>query len=215
VNLQPIWVIIHVFQDQLSQIQLGQTVRMVTPTRQTVLGKISNLGTVVDPEQRTLAVRVVSENNAGLLKPGMFIQAAIVTGQSQQGHLIIPNSALIDDAGKTLVYVKQGNAFIPTTVQLGKRTAQAVEVLDGLYPGDQIVITGVTQIHAQALLSQNTAKAQKESGSTTTQSPEAGSPPGYDWLTLGGGILLGFATALLGFGGWRWLRRRPSRPGRR
>jgi cobalt-zinc-cadmium efflux system membrane fusion protein len=208
VNLRPIWVVVNVFQEQLPQIKLGQNVQITTASGQAAFGKISSIGTIVDPTQRTLPVRIVSENTTGLLKPGMFARAEIVTGKSGSGKMVIPNSALVEDAGRTLVYIKQGNAFIPTPVQVGAKTAEAVEILDGLYPGDQIVSIGATQIHAQALLSRNTASAKE--ASAPQDSPEKKEQP-MAWTPILIGILIGIGGALISFWLWALLQKRSRR----
>lgn len=206
VNLSQVWVILNVFQEQIPQIRLGQTVRMTTPANQAVSGEISSIGAVVDPNQRTLPVRVVSSNPGGLLKPGMFVKADIITGQSGGSRIVVPIAALIEEGGRTLVYVKQGNRFLPTSVQVGQRTSEEAEILDGLYAGDQVVIQGARQLQAQARIAGNAAgAAETETQQTPTESQ------GNNWLSMVMGIGIGLGLAALSILLWQVFSRRRIR----
>lgn len=201
VRLRPIWVIVDIFQEQLSQIRIGQSVAIKTPSGQVIHGDISSIGTIIDPEKRTLPVRVVTDNPTGELKPGMFVTAEVVVGQTGGSRIVIPASALIEDNGRNLVYVQYGNYFQPATVQVGQRTSEQVEILDGLYEGDQIVIQGASQLHAQSLLASKTQKA--------TVTDEHDEKPASNSLSLFLGILIGVGLSiLLGVLGWFLLLKR-------
>lgn len=201
VNLSPIWVVVDVFQEQIPQIRTGQQVRLQTAARQTIQGEISSIGTVVNPDNRTLPVRIVSSNVGGLLKPGMFVKAEIVTGQSGGKQIVVPSSAVIEENGQTLVYVKEGNTFQPVYVRIGSRTSETLAVQDGLFPGDLVVIQGAKQLYAQRVLGAH------EAGETDEHSTEENSPGSDLWLGIGIGLLVAGA----GIFAWYLLRKRPRR----
>lgn len=152
VNLNPIWVMVDIFQEQIPNVKQGQEVLIATPSHQNLRGKISSVGTVVDDSTKTLHVRIVTENPEGILRPGMFVQAQIVIGSKDKQTLIVPDSALVKDGDMRFVYIKNGNFFKPVAVKTGVEVAGDVEVLSGITLNDQIVLRGAQQLKAEAML---------------------------------------------------------------
>lgn len=193
VNLHPIWVVLNVYQEQIATIKVDQSVSMVTPDGFKVSGNISSIGAVIDSEKRTLPVRVVSDNLSEHLKPGMFVKADIVIGQSDSNSIVIPASALLEEGSQPVVYVKEDNAFIATPVKIGQKTAEQVEVLSGLQYGSEIVIQGAKQIQAQGILAGDSQPAIKE----THEHEKAEKAPVSMWMwVLIGLFLLGLVVYL-------------------
>lgn len=152
VNLNPIWVMVDIYQEQIPNVKQGQEVVITNPSQQSARGKISSIGTVVDDATKTLHVRIVTENPNGVLRPGMFVQAQIVIGSKDKQTLIIPDSALVKDDNRTFVYKKVANSFKPVDVKTGLAVAGDVEILSGITPGDLIVLKGAQQLKAEAVL---------------------------------------------------------------
>lgn len=152
VNLNPIWVMVDIYQEQIPNVKQGQEVVITNPSQQIARGKISSIGTVVDDATKTLHVRIVTDNPSGVLRPGMFVQAQIVIGSKDKQSLIIPDSALVKDGDHTFVYTKVGNSFKPVPVKTGLVVAGDVEILSGITLKDQIVLKGAQQLKAEAAL---------------------------------------------------------------
>lgn len=152
VNLNPIWVMVDIYQEQIPNVKQGQEVVITTPSKQSLHGKISSVGSVVDDATKTLHVRIVTENPEGLLRPGMFVTAQIVIGSKDKQTLIIPDAALVKDGSRSFVYVKVGNNFKPREVKTGQDVADEIEILSGVTTEDQIVLVGAQQLKAEALL---------------------------------------------------------------
>jgi multidrug efflux pump subunit AcrA (membrane-fusion protein) len=60
--------------------------------------------------------------------------------------LTVPRSALLDSAGGIFVYVVNGEFYLRTPVKVGARSADFVEITEGLYAGDSVVVTPVEQL---------------------------------------------------------------------
>lgn len=90
------------------------------------------------PDTNTFRVRVDLPENATDLYPGMFVDVAFVTGETQR--LLMPVAALVERSEVTAVYVQRedGNLVL-RQVRVGHRFDDQVEVLAGLDPGDVIV----------------------------------------------------------------------------
>lgn len=188
VNLSPIWVIVDVFQEQIPLVKIGQPVKLTTAAGKTLLGKISNIGSTVDPEDRAIHVRVVTENRSEELKPEMFVTAKIVVAQSKQQQIIVPPSAILDDNGRSLVYVQYGNQFQPVPVKTGYRTSDEVEILDGLFEGDQLVIHGAKQLRSQSVLIAGGLKEKPAEHDHKERAQESPAPLSIQTLLLGIGV---------------------------
>jgi membrane fusion protein, heavy metal efflux system len=153
VSLGQVWATAQVYEKDLSRVQAGQSVAVVTQSYpgKTFKGRISSLDSTINPETRTLAVRAVLDNPGGLLKPAMFATLRLTTGSRAQPVTVIPRSAVLDVEGKQVVYVQNGDAFEPTVVTLGQSDGSWIEVKDGVFPGDKVVSERAFQLRAQAL----------------------------------------------------------------
>jgi membrane fusion protein, heavy metal efflux system len=200
VGVSPVWIIIDVFQEQIPTIQLGQSVRILTAANVAVNGVISSIGTVVDPATRTLPVRIVSSNESGVLKPGMAVTAEVVTGASAGNKIVIPSSALVEESGHPIVFVKNGNNFQPVNVTVGQRSFDTIEITSGLFVGDNVVTRGARQLYSQSLLSASAQNSTQGHGTTSAQSNGMQLIPVF----LGGTVL----GLLLGLGAWFFFRKR-------
>ena len=193
VSLSPVWVVLDIYQNQINQIYLGQVVRLKTSSNVFISGKISSIGTVVDSSTRTIPVRIVSDNSGNILKPGMAVNAEIILGKQVGTSIILPTAAVIDDNGKSVVYVKTGTtSFQPVNVSVGQGAIGQAEILSGLYEGDQVVVQGAKQIHAQTLLVNASGSANEELSNTVVTKNDKN-----DWLPIWLGIAIGLALAVL------------------
>jgi len=108
-------------------------------------GRIESLGRTVDPQKRTVWVRARISNAAALLKHEMAVEVRIATGRRQDG-LLVPVSALVDDEGVRVIYVKEGNRYERRPVRVGTINYQSAEILSGVVAGEEVVTTGAYQL---------------------------------------------------------------------
>ena len=79
------------------------------------------------------------DNTKGLLRPGSFARAEIVT-DSGQDSLVVPGSSVLVFAGiEKVITVKEGKA-LEQPITTGRRTGESVEVLSGLTEGEPVVV---------------------------------------------------------------------------
>lgn len=152
VNLDPIWVMVDVYQEQIPRVKLNQQVTITTPSREVLHGTISSVGSIVDEDTKTLHVRIVAQNPKGILRPGMFVEAQISTGDGDKKALVVPESAISTFKEKPYVFVQHENHFEPKFVTVGSHSDELIEVTDGLKEGELVVTSGAAQLAAQALL---------------------------------------------------------------
>ena len=113
-------------------------------------GRLVTVGAVVDPATRTIPVVFELDNPGGVLKPGMFAKVSVFTGETVRAPAV-PESAIVDDGGKPVVFVmKGGESFYKRSVRLGIRSGGYVQVLDGVGEGERVVSRGAYEIKLSA-----------------------------------------------------------------
>lgn len=152
-NLSTVWVMAAVNEKDLANVRRGDAVHVTTQgLGHTVLhGTVAMLGDTVDPQTRTLPVRIVVQNIGTSLRPGMFATAAIDEGATRQA-LFVPEGAVQDVNGFKAVFVATGNSdFSVRAVRLGEHKGDMVEVLEGLSAADRIVVDGAFMVKGELL----------------------------------------------------------------
>jgi RND family efflux transporter MFP subunit len=107
----------------------------------TFYGKVILISSVVDPETRTVQVRTEVANRDGRLKPDMFANVEIVSA-AKDTAISIPLSAVLDDGGRSVVFVADGDEYKKKDVTLGIKSEDRVEITEGLAEGDKVVVKG-------------------------------------------------------------------------
>lgn len=151
-NLDHVWVILDVFERDLSRVERKQEVRFVVDAwpDTTFLGTIDWVGTMVDVDARTLEVRLVVDNPEHKLKPGMYGRADLGAKAGAPGlNIVVPAAALQDVEGRTSVFVEKNGKFEAREVTIGLRTAAEVEVLSGIGIGEAVVVEGAFTLKSE------------------------------------------------------------------
>lgn len=130
----------------LSSLRIGQPLEFSTdavPNR-TFRGKVQFINPAADPVSRSVKVVAHVPNEDEALRGGLFVKGRILTGL-RRNVLQIPKAALVDwdpTRGQGDVFVVNGDRAERRTVRTGPTTADAVEVTQGLQPGEQVVTRG-------------------------------------------------------------------------
>jgi cobalt-zinc-cadmium efflux system membrane fusion protein len=141
-DLSKVWVMAHVFDTDLGAVHLGDIAR-VTGAGRTLSGKVDNIAAEVDPNTRSVAVRIVVDNPGEFLKRQMYVAVSIEDRQQSQGLLIPVSAILHDDENLPYVYVEQADgSFARAHVNVGYRSGDRYSILSGLRPGQRIVTDG-------------------------------------------------------------------------
>ncbi len=114
-------------------------------------GRLVHIGTRVDPQTRTLPIRFELPNPEGVFRAGQFANVYLETQRTQEG-VAVPESAIVLDNGRPLVYVLlTGEAFQRREVELGIRDNGWVEVLAGVQAGERVATRGAYAIKLASL----------------------------------------------------------------
>lgn len=143
-DMSTVWVLVNVYQNQLSYIHSGDSVSVTTDAYPTTFhGRISYLAPAVDPNTRTLQARIVTDNPSEKLKNEMYVTATVVAGTIPNAITVPVASVLRNTENQPFVYVQTGATdFARRMVQTGETQDGSTEILSGLSPGDKVVADG-------------------------------------------------------------------------
>ncbi len=129
------------------QLSVGRPVRVEVeayPGR-TFGGDLTRVSPSVDVESRTFTVEASIPNPGGVLKPGFFAKASILTG-TERNVSFVPEEAVVSFAGIVKVYVVAADKAEERRVVTGQRTEGWVEVLEGVKPGETVATSSLSQL---------------------------------------------------------------------
>lgn len=155
-NLSTVWVIAQVYEKDLSQLRTGSGASVTTDAYPGRLfrGHVTYIDPNLNPQTRTVPVRVELENPGWVLKIGMYVNAAFGSlGNAESTSPVIPSSAVqkIDNRELVFVATDKPNVFILRYVRVGTETNGKYVVLEGLQVGDRIVNDGSFSLRAEWL----------------------------------------------------------------
>lgn len=121
-------------------IESKQQVKLVTSRNEVLDGFVVKVQKQLAQGETEVIVGVTTAGTK--LKDGEFVSATISVPRNE-AVTVMPASALLRAAEGTFVYVVNGEAYYRTAVKLGSEANGKIEVTDGLYPGDQVVVKPV------------------------------------------------------------------------
>ena len=109
-------------------------------------GKVKSVDSRVDPATRSIRVRALLPNPKRLLKPGMLMLVELLNNPRQA--ILIPEEGLLPEGDRQYVLkIAPGSSkAVRQEVKIGGRRPGAVEVIDGLAPGDLVVTHGSLKV---------------------------------------------------------------------
>jgi membrane fusion protein, multidrug efflux system len=136
-------------------VHVGQPVRVSTRAHPelTFHGKLTRINPSVDPTSRTFQVETVVPNERGLLRPGGFARASIVT-RADAKAAVVPMESVVYFAGVTKIFVvENGKAHSYSGVKTGKEGRGWVEIE---IAGDRLPETALVVTTGQSSLADGT-----------------------------------------------------------
>lgn len=158
-DLSKVWLIVDVFERDIAR--LSEDMRAIArfehlPGR-VFEGDIDYIYPELDPQTRTLPVRLRFDNSDGVLRPGMFGSVSLTPNESRT-VLTVPSEAVIRTGSAERVILKTGEGtFRPRLVTAGLRDSFGeggrTEILQGLGPGEEVVASAQFLIDSESALS--------------------------------------------------------------
>lgn len=155
VNLQDMYVEASVPETYLNMIKTGTDVIVELPAiNQQFEGKVKQVGSFINPDNRTFQVEVTIPESGGLVKPNL-IATVRLNDYTAENAIVIPENAIQKNSmGESVVYTfEQENDSIGIAkrviIETGYNQDNLVEVTSGLEPGAQVIIQGSRNLRDQ------------------------------------------------------------------
>ncbi len=155
VDLTSMWLELSVPEDSVHSLKIGDPVEATFNAFPEVIvrGQLTWLSSSIDEQSRMMKARAVVPNNDLLLKNGMFGQVKIVPKRNLEG-LQVPASALQHYNGNPYIFVKLANDLYEIRrVVLGGKNNEVAEIMEGVLPHEEIVITRSFTVKSEFLKS--------------------------------------------------------------
>ena len=147
-QVQPVKIVINISESELSKIKKGMPaeVRFDTYGDELFHGVITMVSPTVDVNSRTFGAEVTVQNPDNRILPGMFGRVKLNLGVAE--HVVVPDMAVVKQpgSGNHYVYVYNDGKVSYNKVELGQRLGDAYELLSGVDPGSQVVISGQSKL---------------------------------------------------------------------
>jgi Cu(I)/Ag(I) efflux system membrane fusion protein len=154
-DLSSLWLIAEVQEQDIGAIAPGQRVHatFVAFPGRTFEGTVEFIYPSLSAETRTARVRIVMPNPDGALRAAMFANVEF-DGAVRGGPVVsVPNSAVLDSGTRQVVLIARGEGrFEPRQVHLGVRGDDWVQVVNGVKPGERVVVGANFLIDAESNL---------------------------------------------------------------
>ena len=141
-DLTSVWILCDVYENDLKNVHIGETadITLTAYPDTKYVGRINNIGPILDPNLRTAKVRVQVANPGLLMRVGMFVTATF-HGQKKVENASVPAPAILHLHDRDWVYVPAGgNKFRRVEVKAGNALPDKMqEIRDGIKPGQEVV----------------------------------------------------------------------------
>jgi cobalt-zinc-cadmium efflux system membrane fusion protein len=152
-DLGTLWLVAHAFERDAVRVTPGTPARVTLAAYpgQTFTGRVTYIGRQVEPQSRTIPVRIELPNPRQALRPGMSATAWLQLSTAGQSVVAAPVAALQRVRDRWVVFVpKSARTFEIRPVGRGRDLQDQVEILSGVQPGETVVVDGAFLLKAEA-----------------------------------------------------------------
>ncbi len=134
----------------LARVRMGQKVRVrVDGLEASGEGRVDYLGHVAEERTRMAEGRVFLPNPDGQWRPGLFGSVRIVL-EEEEVKAALPVEAVFRHEGREVVFIEEEKrTYEPRPVRIGRRDSATVEILEGVKPGDKVVVKNAFVLKAE------------------------------------------------------------------
>jgi membrane fusion protein, heavy metal efflux system len=154
-DLSTMWMIANVIETDAPAYKLGQDVEVTVPAypRTIFKGRVTTLGSIIDPNSHRQLVRSQIDDPQHLLRSGMFASFVIRVGDAMHSLAVPANGVVREGDGTMTVWITGDRRhFVKRTVKIGMQQDGWDQVLEGLEPGETVVTDGAVFLSNVLLL---------------------------------------------------------------
>jgi Cu(I)/Ag(I) efflux system membrane fusion protein len=159
-DLSKVWVLVDIYEDEFPWVQIGdQALMSITalPGR-TFQGTLSYIYPYAESRTRTIKVRMEFDNRELLLKPDMFADVTI-DASAVSDAIAVPSEAIVRSGIREQVFIQRApGKFEPRAVSLGVSSEGWTQIVEGIEPGELVVVSAQFLIDSESKLREAAAK---------------------------------------------------------
>lgn len=131
----------------IGKIKVGAQARIIVDIfpGETFEGTVQRIDAGFEPETHAFEVFVLLQNPDLRIKPNMQASLYVGLGDSQE-VLVVPRRAILGGVGNFFVFVRDKDTFEKRSIAMGITAGDRVEILEGVFPGEQVVVQGNYQL---------------------------------------------------------------------
>jgi cobalt-zinc-cadmium efflux system membrane fusion protein len=140
-DLTTVWIVCDVYENAMASVRMGEPadIKLTAYPDKVIKGRVSNIGSILDPNIRSAKVRIEVPNPGGMMRPGMFATATFFSSEKYT-FTSVPASAILHLHDRDWVFLPSQGKFRRIQVTSGAQLPnQMQEILTGLQPGQQVV----------------------------------------------------------------------------
>ena len=147
-DLSTVWLVAEIPELNAGGVAVRQSVEAEVPAfpGESISGRLSFVSATLNPDSRTVRVRMNLANPHGKYKPAML--ATMTLHDKVQRERVVPVTALVREDNQEHVFVKRGaDTFILRQITAGEQFGDTRVVESGIAPGEKIVIDGAFHLN--------------------------------------------------------------------
>ncbi|MDE5925021.1 MAG: efflux RND transporter periplasmic adaptor subunit, partial [Muribaculaceae bacterium] len=142
-TINPVKVVVNVNESEFARVKMGMPASLTLESYgdETFSGKVTMIAPTVDQASRTFGLEITVPNPGGRILPGMFGRVQLDLGHARRA--VVPDKAVEKQrgSGNYFVYVLRDGKVSYSQVQLGRRLGDRYEIIEGVEPGAQVVVS--------------------------------------------------------------------------
>lgn len=152
-DLSHVWIIADAFGNEGQNFRPGMPARITLPGRGMAFdARLESVLPQVNPSTRTLQLRLETDNKNLVLRPEMVVDVELKGSAPER--LSVPADSVVDSGTSRRIFVERGDgSFERREVKTGQWFADRVEILEGLAPGEKVVVSGAFLVDSENRLS--------------------------------------------------------------
>lgn len=140
-NMKDVWIWANVFESDISKVKQGYDAKVTTLAYpgKVFSGKVNEISSVLDPDNKVMKIKIALPNPDMLLKPEMFTSVTITNSENKQA-VSVPKAAVVFDNSKYFVVVYNSACNLKVRqVNVIKSVDDISYISSGLQPGDRVI----------------------------------------------------------------------------
>jgi len=150
---QTVWIYAQIYEYDISSIRRGQEAKITLPynSSEIFLGKVIAIDPVLNPETRSVRVRILTDNRSNMLKPEVYVNIEIKVPVGN--FLTIPSDSVLDTGTRQIVFIDKGEGvFEPRKVILGEKIDDYYVLKSGISEHEKVVTSANFLIDSESQL---------------------------------------------------------------